>query len=37
MQKSEKKLDFLLAYGSHSWKVTDGIFVHRNLIQTFGK
>ena len=37
MQKSKKKLDFLLAYGSHSRKVTDRIFVHRNFIQTFGK
>ena len=32
-----KKLDFLLAHGCYGWKVTDGIFVHRKFIQTFGK
>ena len=37
MQKSEKKLDFLLPHGCHGRKVTDGIFVHRNFIQTFVK
>ena len=34
MQKSEKKLDFLLAHGCHGQNVMDGIFVHRNFIQT---
>ena len=37
MQKSEKKLHFLLAHGCHGQKVTDRIFVHRMFIKTFGK
>ena len=37
MQKSEKKLHFLLVHGCHGQKVTDRIFVHRMFIKTFGK
>ena len=32
-----KKLDFLLAHGCQGRKVKDGIFVHGNFIQMFGK